>query len=182
MAKTSTLNRAVKLLTKDPFMSVDEFTKRMKVNSKAYAYILRSKARALIPKADIEVAADNMVAGDTPPTTITLPPPPDLPPELRPVQIQSTFVPSFLRADSVNHPPHYTAGGIETIDFIEAKGLDYNLGNVVKYITRAEHKGDKIKDLQKAQWYLRRALDKACGEYADQSAEEAQRLGIPAQQ
>ena len=173
MAKASTLNRAVKLLTKDPFMSVDDFTKKMKVNSKTYAYILRSKARALIPKADIEVAANEEA-----PTTFTVPPPP----EPLPVQIQSTFVPKFLRPDQVNHPDHYTVGGIETIDFIEAKGLDYNLGNVVKYITRAEHKGDKVKDLQKAQWYLRRALDKACEEYADQSAEEAQRLGIPAQQ
>ena len=176
--KVSTLNRAVKLLKKDPFMSVDDFTKKMKVNSKTYAYILRSKARALIPKADIEVAADNMVAGDTPPTTITLPPQG----ELKTMTIPAFTVPSFLLADQVNHPDHYTVGGIETIDFIEAKGLDYNLGNVVKYITRAEHKGDKVKDLQKAQWYLRRALDKACEEYADQSAEEAQRLGIPAQQ
>ena len=154
MAKTSTLNRAVKLLTKDPFMSVDEFTKRMKVNSKAYAYILRSKARALIPKADIEVAADNMVAGDTPPTTITLPPQG----ETKTMTIPAYAVPSFLRADEVNHPPHYTVGGIETIDFIEAKGLDYNLGNVVKYVSRADQKGNKLQDLEKARWYLDRAI------------------------
>jgi len=154
VAKTSTLNRAVKLLTKDPFMSVDEFTKRMKVNSKAYAYILRSKARALIPKADIEVAADNMVAGDTPPTTITLPPQG----ETKTMTIPAYAVPSFLRADEVNHPPHYTVGGIETIDFIEAKGLDYNLGNVVKYVSRADQKGNKLQDLEKARWYLDRAI------------------------
>ena len=61
--------------------------------------------------------------------------------------------------DMVNSPPHYTAGGIETIDFIEAKELDYHLGNVVKYITRSGHKGDKLKDLEKAQWYLNRAID-----------------------
>jgi hypothetical protein len=60
--------------------------------------------------------------------------------------------------DNVNHPPHYKAGGIETIDFIEAKSLNYNLGNVVKYITRADHKGNKLEDLQKAQWYLAREL------------------------
>lgn len=154
MAKVSTLNRAVKLLTKDPFMSVDDFTKKMKVNSKAYAYILRSKARALIPKADIEEAADNMVAGDTPPTTITLPPQ-DGP---KTITIPTYAVPSFLRADPVNHPPHYTAGGIETIDFIEAKGLDYNLGNVVKYVSRADQKGNKLQDLEKARWYLDRAI------------------------
>ena len=62
--------------------------------------------------------------------------------------------------DMVNHPPHYKAGGIETIDFIEAKALGYHLGNVVKYITRADHKGNKLEDLEKAQWYLSRAIEK----------------------
>jgi hypothetical protein len=61
-------------------------------------------------------------------------------------------------ADMVNHPPHYTKGGIETIDFIEAKGLSYNLGNVVKYITRSDHKGNKAEDLMKARWYLDREI------------------------
>lgn len=60
--------------------------------------------------------------------------------------------------DMVNHPPHYKAGGIETIDFIEAKGLNYNLGNVVKYITRADLKGDRKENLEKALWYLKREL------------------------
>jgi Protein of unknwon function (DUF3310) len=63
--------------------------------------------------------------------------------------------------DMVNHPPHYTTGGIETIDFIEAKKLGYNLGNVVKYITRADHKGDRLENLKKAQWYLNRELKHA---------------------
>ena len=61
-------------------------------------------------------------------------------------------------ADPVNHPAHYKVGGIETIDFIEAKSLGYNLGNVVKYITRSDHKGDKLQDLQKAAWYLNREI------------------------
>lgn len=63
------------------------------------------------------------------------------------------------KADNVNHPSHYKSGGIETIDFIEAKKLDYHLGNVVKYITRADLKGNKLEDLQKAQWYLNRAIN-----------------------
>ena len=63
--------------------------------------------------------------------------------------------------DPVNHPAHYKVGGIETIDFIEAKNLDYNLGNVVKYVTRADHKGNKLEDLRKAQWYLTRAIETA---------------------
>jgi len=62
------------------------------------------------------------------------------------------------KADMVNHPPHYKAGGIETIDFIEAKNLGYNLGNVVKYVSRADLKGNKLEDLQKAKWYLERAI------------------------
>jgi len=60
--------------------------------------------------------------------------------------------------DNVNHPDHYKVGGIETIDFIEAKGLDYYLGNVVKYVSRANHKGNRREDLEKAQWYLNRAI------------------------
>ena len=62
-------------------------------------------------------------------------------------------------SDPVNHPAHYKAGGIETIDFIEAKGLNYRLGNVVKYVTRADHKGNRKQDLEKAMWYLRREIE-----------------------
>jgi prolyl-tRNA editing enzyme YbaK/EbsC (Cys-tRNA(Pro) deacylase) len=64
----------------------------------------------------------------------------------------------IMTHDNVNHPAHYKTGGIETIDFIEAKNLSYNLGNVVKYITRADYKGNKIEDLKKAQWYLNREV------------------------
>jgi transposase-like protein len=63
------------------------------------------------------------------------------------------------RPDPVNHPPHYKAGGIETIDFIEAKDLNYRLGNVVKYVSRAGKKdSDPIQDLEKAAWYLQREI------------------------
>jgi hypothetical protein len=64
--------------------------------------------------------------------------------------------------DPVNQPSHYKVGGVETIDFIEAKGLGYHLGNVVKYITRAGHKGTNqgLEDLRKARWYLDRAIEK----------------------
>ena len=65
------------------------------------------------------------------------------------------------KADPVNHPAHYKVGGIETIDFIEAKALGYHLGNAVKYITRADHKGNRLQDLQKAKWYIDRAIEKA---------------------
>jgi len=65
------------------------------------------------------------------------------------------------KSDPVNHPAHYKVGGIETIDFIEAKALGYHLGNAVKYITRADHKGNRLQDLQKAKWYIDRAIEKA---------------------
>jgi len=60
--------------------------------------------------------------------------------------------------DNVNQPEHYKAGGIETIDFIEAKKLNFHLGNVVKYITRADLKGSRLEDLKKARWYLDREI------------------------
>jgi hypothetical protein len=75
--------------------------------------------------------------------------------------IVETHFPITMEADPVNHPEHYKVGGIETIDFIEAKNLGYNLGNVVKYITRSDHKGNRLQDLQKAQWYLNREINKA---------------------
>ena len=60
----------------------------------------------------------------------------------------------------VNHPPHY--GGeenpYEAIKVIEAWGLNFNLGNVVKYISRAGKKGDRLEDLKKAKWYLEREI------------------------
>ena len=74
--------------------------------------------------------------------------------------MQGADIVTTHHTDMVNHPPHYKAGGIETIDFIEAKGLGYHLGNVVKYVSRADHKGNKLEDLKKAQWYLSRAIEK----------------------
>ena len=61
--------------------------------------------------------------------------------------------------DNVNHPPHYKVGGIEVIDFIEAKKFNYNLGNVIKYVSRADHKGNRLEDLKKARWYLDREIE-----------------------
>lgn len=63
--------------------------------------------------------------------------------------------------DIINNPAHYVTGGIEVIDFIEAKVLGFNLGNVVKYISRADHKGKRIEDLEKARFYLDREIQSA---------------------
>lgn len=65
--------------------------------------------------------------------------------------------------DVVNSPPHYTAGGIEAIDAIEAalsgEGFRGALkANVLKYMWRYEKKADPIADLRKARWYLDRLI------------------------
>jgi len=58
----------------------------------------------------------------------------------------------------VNHPAHYNAGKFEVIAVIEDWNLGFHLGNVVKYIARADHKGRKMEDLRKAKWYLYREI------------------------
>jgi hypothetical protein len=76
----------------------------------------------------------------------------------KPIRIQ--LIKSHLEevTDNVNHPPHYKVGGIEVIDFIESKKFNYNLGNVIKYVSRADHKGNRLEDLKKARWYLDREI------------------------
>ena len=65
-----------------------------------------------------------------------------------------------MNEEKINHPSHY--GGeenpYEAIKVIEAWDLGFNLGNCLKYISRAGKKGDIIQDLQKASWYLQREL------------------------
>jgi len=66
--------------------------------------------------------------------------------------------------DPVEHPRHYTFGGIEVIDAIEAWSLGFHLGNVVKYVARAAHKGSYLEDLRKARWYLDREIERRAHE------------------
>lgn len=65
-----------------------------------------------------------------------------------------------MTTEAVDHPAHY--GGVdnpyEAIKVIEAWGLGFCLGNTVKYIARAEHKGATVEDLKKARWYLDREI------------------------
>lgn len=65
------------------------------------------------------------------------------------------------KPDLVNHPPHYTDGGVDTLTYIEAKDLNYRLGNVVKYVSRCGKKlnSDPLQDLMKARFYLQREID-----------------------
>lgn len=70
--------------------------------------------------------------------------------------------------DIVNHPQHYTHGGIETIDYLQAKMTQeqfegYLLGNILKYVSRYPHKNG-VEDLKKAEWYI----DKLIGVIEDE--------------
>lgn len=90
-------------------------------------------------------------------------------------QIESTDVPTLFKwyeqekvldaeakesdEDEVNHPSHYRwlPNGVEVIDITE--NLNFNLGNVVKYVLRAGHKHDEpLTDLRKAAWYVNREI------------------------
>lgn len=73
---------------------------------------------------------------------------------------QVELVEKGVEDEKVNHPKHYNAGKIEVIDAIEEWNLGFNLGNVVKYVSRAEYKGNREQDLKKALWYLERELNK----------------------
>lgn len=61
--------------------------------------------------------------------------------------------------DMVNHPSHYQHG-IEPIEFIESHNFNFNLGNVIKYISRAPYKGTELEDLKKAKRYLEREIER----------------------
>jgi hypothetical protein len=66
--------------------------------------------------------------------------------------------------DMINSPKHYTAGGIETIDFMRAKATTeefhgYLRLTVIKYLSRAPHKGASLEDYKKARWFLNRLVE-----------------------
>lgn len=66
--------------------------------------------------------------------------------------------------DMVNHPPHYETNGIESIDAMRASQgdeavKDFCICNAFKYIWRRSHKGSEIQDLEKAVWYLNKAIE-----------------------
>lgn len=73
------------------------------------------------------------------------------------IQMPATFGQPHPQPDMVNHPPHYGQhpSGIECIQVTEH--MNFNLGNAVKYIWRADHKNG-LEDLRKARWYLDREI------------------------
>lgn len=84
--------------------------------------------------------------------------------------------------EKVHHPSHYNMGGpkcedgttqYEAIKVIEDWGLGFKLGNALKYILRAPHKGTEQQDLAKARWYLVRALSH------EEGSDEPERTMLP---
>ena len=176
--KINKLQQVFKMLQANPKVKPEEVMEKLGT-AKSYTYVLMSKARNLIKRMatapmqasgaigkardeawqkGIQLAHD--IQDKTPEKTS------DLIYRISVGTPQAAFaekngipLEDYALPDPVNHPAHYTAGGIETIDFIEAKRLGYNLGNVVKYITRSDHKGNKLEDLRKAQWYLTREIN-----------------------
>ena len=156
MSKTNRLLQVRKMLEINPKIKTAEVMAKLGT-AKSYTYVLMSKARKLNKTSKPEGKLLYRLTG----TQAMLAQKMGIPVEDyakehgEVVGVKTDPV----KADPVNNPPHYTAGGIETIDFIEAKKLGYNLGNVVKDITRSGLKGNKLEDLRKAQWYLTREIN-----------------------
>ena len=147
MSRISKTEKARRLLQVTPTLTALALSEKMGI-SRNYAYKLMYNLKN-------EVKVEDEVKSKIPPEVLS-----QLVYDVSQRKAKIRMMQGGEEKETVNHPPHYKVGGIETIDFIEAKGLDYCLGNVVKYITRADHKGNKIEDLRKAQWYLTRAISK----------------------
>ena len=152
----SKLTEVISVMIANPKVKAADLAKDLNV-SKAYVYTLMSQARkklnmVKVPrvgwklKTRMQSTRDQKIVNPGVYETIAV------------MTTNESVVDKLTTTDNVNHPAHYKVGGIETIDFIEAKKLNYNLGNVVKYLTRAEHKGNTLEDLNKARWYLNREI------------------------
>lgn len=80
-------------------------------------------------------------------------------------QVERGLVLNSPEFDAVKIPAHYNSGQIEVANFIADQGLDYNRGNVVKYVSRAGKKNPEkeLEDLEKAAAYLQMVYNVAQG-------------------
>jgi hypothetical protein len=153
MSKDSKLTRVKMVLARNPKLTADTIVKQMGV-TKMYAYNLLSTARkqlGFVMQHDGTWKLKERMQSSLPKGMTVA----------EAEEIVADVTQAITQHDAVNHPAHYMVGGVETIDFIEAKGLSYHLGNVVKYIARADHKGDRLENLKKAKWYLEREIAKS---------------------
>jgi acetolactate synthase regulatory subunit len=175
MSKDSKLSRVKQQLIKQPNLTADLVMKHLGV-SKVYAYNLLSTARKSLGmvkhrgKWALKMRMQATPRDEAAMKLLTVMSSNESVKEKLAEQaemLKDFIAPRIVEThhtDNVNHPAHYKVGGVETIDFIEAKGLNYNLSNVVKYITRAGHKDDLREDLLKARWYLEREIAKTVKE------------------
>ena len=146
-------------------LKAGEIAKKLKTSA-AYVYFVRhtaKKKKSKIVKAVTEVkkALDKI---ESKPTKLIIQP------QYRDAAMRLLAAPNPVKKhrlqateiDLVNRPSHYTKGGIDFLDYAEAKGLTENayLFNVVKYISRAGKKlgVDPVQDLEKAEFYLKREI------------------------
>ena len=159
--KRNKIEQVRKLLENNPKIKTEDVCKQLDI-AKSYAYVLMSKARTAYALEHGHTINSKMAEMKRLGKRLERSRPISNLPKGMTVAEADEIVADVNQAiaqhDAVNHPEHYTAGGIETIDFIEAKKLGYNLGNVVKYITRSGLKGNQLEDLRKAQWYLSREI------------------------
>ena len=142
MKKISNQARILKYIAKHPDAKATEISEKLNIG-KSYVYLVMSKSKS---EAKVALAKKEVPKGELADLVFAI------------TRGRQRMRMKTVAGDNVNQPEHYKVGGIETIDFIEAKQLGYHLGNVVKYITRADHKGNHLEDLKKAQWYLNRAV------------------------
>lgn len=150
-------------LIEHPNATGEEVANKFKI-SKSYVYVIRSQMKKALT-VNVSASSDKQVKpkrGRPRKQAVTLLDLHDLSAELQAINEANEINKANEALDMVNNPPHYTDGGIQTIDFIESKGLGYHLGNAVKYISRAGKKGTNqgLEDLRKARWYLDRAIEK----------------------
>lgn len=82
---------------------------------------------------------------------------------VEPEDVESDSSGSEGQSERVNHPAHYAKAGVECIDVMEsvfgrAALLDFCTLNAFKYVWRADSKGCRREDLEKARWYLGKAV------------------------
>ena len=162
MRKLKKTEQVRRLLQANPKTKTEDVCRKLGI-AKSYAYVLMSKARTAYALEHGHTINSKMAEMKRLGKRLQMARPAGELPKGMTVAEADEIVADVNQAiaqhDAVNHPAHYTTGGIETIDFIEAKKLGYNLGNVVKYITRSDYKGNKLEDLRKAQWYLTREIN-----------------------
>jgi hypothetical protein len=159
MNKDSNLAKVMSFLVKTPNAKAGDLVKHLGV-SKVYAYNLLSSARKKLRMEKLPRGGWRLKPRMQSTTTLAVSPAVAKLAE-QVVQVENLIAKHYPTEDTINHPAHYKVGGVETIDFIEAKNLSYHLGNVVKYISRADHKGSRLENLKKAQWYLEREIANA---------------------